>query len=196
MPNPDFHKNSPRSSARGHTIVPFPKLVRASDIQVKKKAIWIQDQASKLDVRVGDWDSFQKKYSLNPLNTKVQHIRLNKQVTTALNTPGKRLKAAQLAAEHEIDKLFIFLGEDGDDPKYDLKLALKHKVDRGEIATLPQLEQFLKKARELASCLKIFLAKNAFNCDFMQEVSYDIFMNGFEPESQEVIAKKYPNYFS
>lgn len=92
--------------------------------------------------------------------------------------------------------LFNFLGNVNIAGELNLISKFNIKISSGEITTIEQMTIFLNKAKELAECIKLYLLKNEYSENFMQEISFDVFEKGFNPTTQEEIRNHYTTYFA
>lgn len=191
---------NPKHFSEEHTIVPFPKLVRASKIEPRplKKTSWIKKQTKKIGFSQDVVTFNTNRHNGKKLLHTARIIKLEKLCTHPLqcvNLSNKN-KNIKLDVSKEINDLFHFLGPKHQEPKRDILNLFNQKLLSGEIRNYKDVRKFLRKAEDLADCLNLYLVRNQFCDHFMTEVSLDIFRNGFSPDSQEEIIKKYPNYFS
>lgn len=109
---------------------------------------------------------------------------------------SKKFFQSKKNIEAEMLNLFSFLANVNIADKLNLINKFNIKIISGEISTVEQMVTFLNKARELSDCIKLYLLKNEYSENFMREISFDVFENGFNPQTQEEIRNYYSNYFA
>ncbi len=177
-----------RKVARGHTIVPFPKLVRASELKRTRLIKQVEGKARKVKVPTFGELTPEGGRSLADASVK----RLSKLCAKALEHVGVGNVRNPQEVIEEIRRLFSFLPEDKHEPIDDVVSLFRHKMQEGEIKTAHDIKLFLRKAEDLADCLRLYLERNEFCRNFMTEVSLDIFECGFPAKNGKDSAK----YFS
>lgn len=99
---------------------------------------------------------------------------------------SKNFFQAKKRIEGEIRSLFIFLQNTDILKRINLIDKLNIKITAGEITTVDQIESFFDKVKELADCIKLYLLKNEYNENFMQEITMDVFEKGFTVKQEDI----------
>lgn len=189
---------TPKHFSKGHTIVPFPKLIRASKIEPKplKKAQWIKEKSKKVGFSPNVITFNTNRHNGKETLKTARIIKLEKFCTHPLQFTRIDSSSIETEIVKEINDLFHFLPPQHQEPKHDIINLFNQKLLNGEIKTRKDVNKFLRKLKDLAECFELCLERNHFCENFMTKVSVDIFRDGFKPASREEIIKKYPNYFS
>lgn len=169
----------PQSLNLSGSIVPFSKA--ASESVVKKILCNFPKQPSWLgDIDINWAETLKPLPERKALKSKVVKLNIKSNWNSSKNffEEKKRIEA-------EICSLFSFLENTDVFAKINLNDKLNLKIISGEITSIDQLQSFFAKAKELSDCIRLYLLKNEYTANFMQEISMDVFENGFNAQNNE-----------
>lgn len=158
-----------------HTLVPFPTPKKVPFFG-KKVKILLLENSPKFDLKVyGSLNQNLKKL----IYYKIEWQRLSKSCIEALSDPPKSFSQSKVETERAIKEMFYFLEAYGLPGKQDLIEKFNKQIQTGEIKTATQMKVFLEKSQKLAECIYLYIKKNEYTKNFMQEISYEEFEQGF-----------------
>lgn len=178
-----------RKIVHGHTVVPFPKI--KENPATTERPVW---KAFKKPSWLVKTDSHLSQNCKKIFDRCAKNEETYKRCTKA--ELAKTFLKTRIEIETEMLELFSFLETVDIPAKMNLLDKFNQKIISGEITTVEQMKAFLSKAEELADCIKLYLLKNEYSENFMREISFDVFEQGFNRRTQEEIKRSYPNYFS
>jgi len=185
-------KNTPRKKSRGNTLHPFP--IKEASILKAKNPKWQKDHSNPFPQA--------QKATKKPTSTKgieshsVKHKKIRKSCINAFEHIGKSTADARKEIEIELVSLFDFLEDEDFAAKMGLVEKFNQKIESGEIKTTQDMNNFLKKAEELADCLRLYVQRNEYCANFGKEISFEEFEEGFPRDKRQDIRSKYSDYFS
>lgn len=165
------------------SIIPFPNTKKA--LAESKRISWKPQKAP-------PWLKEIINNKVNNNNHKLHHRHAKlKKISKHCSQPSPHLSKnfAQVKKETEIEilELFNFLKDINIPEEINLIDKFNQKISTGEINTIDHMRSFLFKAEELAEYIKLHLRKNEYSKNFMQDVSLDVFEQGFDHKKQKKV---------
>lgn len=158
-----------RQNAPSFTVIPFP-----------------DSQPKLLGKKITLWKPAKKPSWLTLQKAGLRCSKRKKSFKTCVQYPNlieKNFAKAKKEVEAEIIEFFSFLKEVDIPSKMNLLDKFNQKIHSGEIQTIEQMKAFLLKTEELAECIKLHLRKNEYTENFMKEISFDVFEQGFNAKN-------------